>query len=98
MRAVVEIVVVLALVGGAATAISSLAARRRAARDDQERWRVDTHTRDDGTIVVGLRRGGGPERVIRELPPGMDPIELSSELQLAREDAELAVRELNRSG
>ena len=70
-----------------------------AAREARDRWRVETHTRDDGTLVVGLRRGGdSAERVVKELPPGMDPLELASELQLAREDAELAVRELNRSG
>ena len=98
MTVVVELIVLLVIAGLVATAIASLTARRRAEREDQARWRVDTHTREDGTIVVGLRRGGGPERIIRELPPGMDPIELSSELQLAREDAELAVSELNRSG
>ena len=99
MRAVIEIVVLLVVVGLAATAIASLSARARAAREERDRWRVETHTRDDGTLVVGLRRGGdSAERVVKELPPGMDPLELASELQLAREDAELAVRELNRSG
>jgi hypothetical protein len=98
MRAAVELLVVLALVGLAATVIAAAAARARAAREAGTRWRVDTHTRNDGTLVVSLRRGREAERVVRELPPGMDPIELASELQLAREDAELAVQELNRSG
>ena len=97
MRAVVELIVVLFVVGLAATAIAAAMARSRAARDAGHRWRVDTHTRNDGTLVVSLRRGREAERVVRELPPGMDPIELASELQLAREDAELAVQELNRS-
>ena len=98
MRAAAELVVVLVLAGLAATAIAAARARALAAREAGTRWRVDTHTRDDGTLVVALRRGDAPERVVRELPPGMDPMELASELQLAREDAELAVRELNRSG
>lgn len=98
MRAIAEVLVVLVLGGLAATAIAAATARARTARDAATRWRVDTHTRADGTLVVALRRGGGPERIVRELPPGMDPLELASELQLAREDAALAVDELNRSG
>lgn len=98
MTLVVELIVLLVVIGVAATAISAAVARSRAARDAGTRWRVDTHTRNDGTLVVSLRRGREAERVVRELPPGMDPIELASELQIAREDAELAVRELNRSG
>ena len=97
MRAAVELIVVLFVVGLGATAISAAVSRSRAAREAGTRWRVDTHTRDDGTLVVSLRRGHEAERVVRELPPGMDPVELASELQLAREDAELAVQELNRS-
>ena len=98
MRAIAELIAVLVLAGLAATAIAALSARARAAREARTRWRVDTHTRDDGTLVVSLRRGSEHERVMRELPPGMDPVELASELQLAREDAALAVDELNRSG
>jgi hypothetical protein len=71
---------------------TALQRRQAAAR----RWRVDTRTRADGTIVVALRRDPGDERVVRELPPDLDATELAAELQLAREDAELALRELNR--
>jgi len=59
-------------------------------------WKVDTFNRPDGTTVVGLRRSGSAERVVKELPPGMDPIEFESELRLALEDAESHARTLNR--
>jgi hypothetical protein len=58
-------------------------------------WRVDTFNRSDGTTVVGLRRSGSPERVVKELPPGMDPIDFESELRIALEDAEGHARTLN---
>jgi hypothetical protein len=59
-------------------------------------WRVDTFNRPDGTTVVGLRRSGSPERVVKELPPGMDPVDFESELRIALEDAESHARTLNR--
>lgn len=59
-------------------------------------WRVDTFNRADGTTVVGLRRSGSPERVVKELPPGMDPVDFESELRIALEDAESHARTLNR--
>lgn len=59
-------------------------------------WRVDTFNRPDGTTVVGLRRAGSPERVVKELPPGMDPVDFESELRIALEDAESHARTLNR--
>jgi hypothetical protein len=93
MRALAELVLVLlalALVAGVAVAIA------RTLRGGVARWRVDTRTRQDGTLVVALRRGTTDERVLRELPPGMDPVDLATELQLAREEGELALRELNR--
>ena len=61
-------------------------------------WRVDTFNRPDGTTVVGLRRSGSAERVVKELPPGMDPVEFESELRLALEDAESHAATLNRRG
>jgi hypothetical protein len=64
----------------------------------REPWRVDTFNRADGTTVVGLRRSGSPERVVKELPPGMDAIEFESELRLALEDAESHAKVLNRRG
>jgi hypothetical protein len=60
------------------------------------RWKVDTFNRADGTTVVGLRRGGSKERVVKELPPGMDPVDFESELRIALEDAEQHARTLNR--
>jgi cytochrome c-type biogenesis protein CcmE len=59
-------------------------------------WKVDTFNRPDGTTVVGLRRSGSAERVVKELPPGMDPVDFESELRIALEDAESHARTLNR--
>lgn len=59
-------------------------------------WRVDTFNRPDGTTIVGLRRGDSAERVVKELPPGMDPVDFESELRIALEDAESHARTLNR--
>jgi len=59
-------------------------------------WKVDTFNRPDGTTVVGLRRSGSKERVVKELPPGMDPVDFESELRLALEDAESHAKTLNR--
>ena len=59
-------------------------------------WNVDTFNRPDGTTVVGLRRPGSTERVVKELPPGMDPVDFESELRIALEDAESHARTLNR--
>ena len=67
----------------------------RARRDGA--WRVETVTRPDGALAVLLVRAGSEHaRTVRELPAGMDSIELASELRLAREDAELQADELNR--
>jgi hypothetical protein len=59
-------------------------------------WKVDTFNRPDGTTIVALRRSGAGERVVKELPPGMDPIDFESELRLALEDAESHAATLNR--
>jgi len=46
---------------------------------------------------VVLARDGAPHaRTVRELPAGMDPIDLAAELRLAREEGELQADELNR--
>lgn len=66
--------------------------------EDKAPWKVDTFNRPDGTTVVGLRRKGSTERVVKELPPGMDPIDFESELRLALEDAESHAKTLNRRG
>jgi hypothetical protein len=93
VRAVGELVVFLAAAAFVVVMARALMGERRVAA---RRWRVDTRTRPDGTLVVALRRDPDDERVVRELPPDMDPAELAAELQLAREDAQLALRELNR--
>ena len=65
-------------------------------RDRRARWQVGVHTRDDGTMIVALERPGEGSRVLRELPPGMDSTEFTSELRLAVEEAEAHAEELNR--
>jgi hypothetical protein len=60
-------------------------------------WRVVTRTLDDGTYVVAVRGEEGGERVVRSLPPALEGAELTSELRLAREEAQLQADELNRS-
>jgi hypothetical protein len=94
VRAIGELVILAAIVAFVVVFARAAMATRR--REPARRWRVDTRTRPDGTLVVALRRDPGDERVVRELPPGLDAAELAAELQLAREDAELALRELNR--
>jgi len=60
-------------------------------------WRVRTITRDDGALVVMVVRGHESSRTVRELPADLDPIELASELRLARDEAQMLAEELNRS-
>ena len=86
---VIEVLVVLALV---ALALYVLLGRRPA----EPEWSVVTRTRDDGTLVVTVASRRGGERVVRELPPGLEGAELTSELRLAREEAQLQAEELNR--
>ena len=64
--------------------------------EQRAKWKVDTFNRPDGTTVVGLRRAGSTERVVKELPPGMDSVDFESELRLALEDAEQHAKTLNR--
>ncbi|HEX8084969.1 MAG TPA: hypothetical protein VF529_11825 [Solirubrobacteraceae bacterium] len=68
------------------------------ARRGQEaaRWRVATKTAADGTLRVVIEGPGGGERVVKELPPGLEGAELTSELRLAREEAFIQAEELNR--
>ena len=88
---VLEILVVLALV---ALALYVLLGRRPV----QPAWRVATRTKEDGTLVVAVASRDGGERVVRELPPALEGAELTSELRLAREEAQLQADELNRPG
>jgi hypothetical protein len=94
VRALGELVILAAIVAFVVVFARAAMATRRG--EPRRAWRVDTRTRPDGTLVVALRRDPDDERVVRELPPGLDATELAAELQLAREDAELALRELNR--
>ena len=86
---VIEILVVLALL---ALALYVLLGRRPPAAD----WQVVTRTREDGTLVVAVASRRGGERVVRELPPALEGAELTSELRLAKEEAQLQADELNR--
>ena len=62
----------------------------------QPAWEVITRTRDDGTYVVAVHGEAG-ERIVRELPPALEGPELTAELRLAREEAQMQADELNRS-
>ena len=95
MRLVIAITCVAAVAGllyVALTAWLESRARRRGP------WRVETVTRADGTYaVIVLREGSEHARTVCELAPGLDSVELASELRLAREDAQLQADELNRA-
>ena len=84
---------VLAAVALLAWAVMGFQARRSV---EQARWRVVTRTAEDGTLRVAIQGPGGGERLVKELPPGLEGPELTSELRLAREEAHLQAEELNR--
>jgi len=93
MRIVVVVLCIAAVAGLLFVVLSSWLARSRPAG----RWCVDTVTRPDGALAVIVRREGSDHaRTVRELPAGMDSVELAGELRLAREDAQLQADELNR--
>lgn len=89
---VVELLAVLAVLALAAWLVLSALSGPRAAAPA---WRVVTRTRPDGTLVVAVAGEDG-ERVVRELPPALEGAELTSELRLARDEAQLQADELNR--
>ena len=61
-------------------------------------WRVITRTEHDGTLLVALKGPDGDgERIVKELPPALSGAELTSELRLAREEAQLQADELNQA-
>jgi hypothetical protein len=91
MRAVVELVLVLAVVVIVAMLVANQVDRSRRAK---LRWRVANRTQPDDTIIVGVERGEEFRRV-KEIPPA-EATDVVAELRLAREDAELLARELNR--
>jgi hypothetical protein len=89
------LLVVLALIALAVWMLLTSMSRRRGSVSAAAVWEVVTRTRDDGTYVVAVRGSGG-ERVVRELPPALEGVELTSELRLAREEAQMQADELNR--
>jgi hypothetical protein len=89
----VEILVLLGVLGFAVYLVLSGTMRRREAAS---RWRVVTHTGEDGALRVVVRAPDGGERVVKELPAGLEGPELTAELRLAREEAFLQAEELNR--
>jgi len=89
LEALLVLLLLTAWVGGFVVVVRNLRNRR-------PRWSVGVHTRDDGTMVVALERPGEAQRVLRELPPGMDATDFTSDLRLAIEDAEAQAEELNR--
>ena len=91
LEALLVLILISAWVAGCVAVVRNLRDRDRRAR-----WQVGVHTREDGTMIVALERPGEGSRVLRELPPGMDSTEFTSELRLAVEDAEAQAEELNR--
>jgi hypothetical protein len=89
----VEVVLVLAVLGLIVWWVLGAQARGRV---QAARWRVVTKTAADGSLRVVLEGPGEGERLVKELPPGLEGPELTSELRLAREEAFLQAEELNR--
>ena len=90
---VLLLLAIVALLAIAVYLVLSSVARRRA---QHSRWRVEPATRADGTLEVSVRGEGMQRRVIRELPPSLEGADLTSELRLAKEEAQLQADELNR--
>ena len=90
MRAVVEVVVVLAVVVIVAMLVANRIDRTRTAKSS---WRVVNRTQPDDTIVVGVERGE-QFRQVKAIEPG-EMTDVVAELRLAREDAALLADELN---
>jgi len=65
-------------------------------RQDAREWHVVSTTRQDGTLLVGVR-GPGTERLVRELPPTLHGSDLQRALRLARDQAQREADELNRA-
>ena len=70
--------------------------RRREDKSKNAPWEPTTYTEPDGTMVVAIKKPGNKERVVKELPPGIDSAEFQAELRIAVEDAELQARAANR--
>ena len=89
----IEVLVLLVVAALVAWIVLSRSARRQVGA---ARWRVVTRTADDGTLRVAVESPEGGRRVVRELPPALEGPELTAELRLAREEAQLQADELNR--
>lgn len=88
---IVVVLFILALVWLVMSALKGIDTRRR------QVWVVDQQTLpDDGTMQVVVRRGARECRVVKELPPAMDPIDFRVELDAAMDLARIEARELNR--
>ena len=94
MSLVVAILLLAALAFAAYLVLTSVARRNAAA----QRWRVETKTAPDGSLRVVVAGPDGGERLVKELPAGLEGPELTSELRLAREEAFMQAEELNRPG
>ena len=89
---VLDVLIILAAIAFIVYVVWGATERRRV---DAARWRVVTKTASDGSLRV-LVEGPGGERLVKELPPGLEGPELTAELRLAREEAALQADELNR--
>lgn len=87
--ALIIIVLIVLLVWQAASIVRHFLAKRKP-------WSVDHDTRSDGTRIVQLVKPGRRARVVKELPPSTDPLDLQSDLQSAISDAKLEAEVLNR--
>ena len=65
-------------------------------RHESRAWHVVSSTRQDGTLVVGVR-GPGTARRVREIPPTLGGADLQRALRLARDQAQREADELNRA-
>ena len=94
MTLVVELLLLAGLAFAVYLVLTGMARRNAAA----QRWRVETKTSPDGSLRVVLEGPDGGERLVKELPAGLEGPELTSELRLAREEAFMQAEELNRPG
>ncbi len=65
-------------------------------RHEAREWHVVSTTRQDGTLLVGVR-GPGTERLVREVPPTLHGSDLQRAVRLARDQAQREADELNRA-
>ena len=90
-----SVLVAIILIGLLACALF-LYVSAHARRHEQKEWYVTSSTRQDGTMLVGIRGPDG-DRLVRELSPLLEGPELKAELRRAREEAAAQADELNRA-